>query len=157
MGKDGKHTLQGLENLLPQLSRQQGWEEKLELHSVFLRWTDLVDSDVSAHCRPLKIVKNVLWIEVENSAWLQQLQFQSVMLLEIMNNSLPKARFEAVRFCIEERAGKSDKTDEPSLYYVQPPAEEIAAFEQQVASISDPDAREALIRFWYLSRACRKK
>ena len=149
--------LQSLENLLPQIAGRRGWEEKLDLHSVFLRWGDLVESDVAEHCRPLKIVKSVLWVEVENSAWLQQLQFQKVLLLDVLNNSLRLSKFEGLRFCIAEKEHCKKEKSAPTLRYVQPSAREIEAFEQQAGAISDKDSRDALVRFWYLSQACKKE
>ncbi len=155
--KKKKATLEGLNNLLPHLSRQRGWEEQLDLHTVFVNWDALLDQDTVDHCQPLKIVKKVLWVEVENSAWLQQLQFQTVQLLAILNQSLKKSQLLGLRFCVaEQRQGKKD--EKPIvLRYVPPPGEELAAFEQQVESITDEAARDALIRLWYLSRACRKE
>lgn len=156
MKKDNKQ-LQGLVNLLPQLSKHRGWEEQLDMHSLFVRWSELVDRDVSMHCKPLKIIKKVLWVEVENSAWLQQLQFQTVPLLDILNNALHISRLEGLRFCVAEREQVEKVETGPVLRYVPPPAEDLAAFERQVESIPDKEVREALIRFWYLSQACKKE
>ena len=155
--KHTESTLEGLVNLLPQLSRQQGWEEKIDMHTVFTRWHDLLDEETAAHCQPLKIVKNVLWIEVENSAWLQQLQFQTVQLLDVFNQSLRKSHLQGLRFCVAGQERKCAREQEIVLRYVPPPDEDLARFEQQIESIPDADAREALLRFWYLSHACRKE
>jgi len=155
--KKNKPTLLGLENLIPQLSQQRGWEEQLDLHSVFVHWHELLDSEITNHCQPLKIVKKVLWIEVENSAWLQQLQFQTVLLLEILNKSLRITKLKGLRFCVVEDERQAEKKPEQVLSYVQPPARDIARFEEQAAGIPDQDVRDALVRFWYLSQACRKE
>lgn len=156
MGK-GDTALQGLAALLPQLSKERNWEEQLDLHSVFVHWHELLGHEIADHCRPLKIVRNVLWVEVENSAWLQQLQFQTVQLLEILNKSLQISALEGLRFCVAEKEEDKEKNKKPTLRYVQPPAKDVAAFERQVESIADPDARDSLVRFWYLSQACRKE
>ncbi len=149
--------LESIEVFLPQLTRRQGWAEKLDSHSVFLRWEALVGSDMANYCQPLKIVKNVLWVEVENSAWLQQLQFQVIPLLDLLNKSLRLTRFKGLRFCIADNEQSKTKIKEPSLRYVQPPAQDVADFQQQADAISDKDSREALVRFWYLSQACKKE
>ncbi len=152
-----KHTLDGLANLLPHFSRQRGWEEQLDLHSLFEHWYDLLDSEITDHCQPVKIVKKVLWVEVENSAWLQQFQFQKMLILDMLNKSLRLSTLKDLRFCMAEREHDVAEEDGPLLRYVQPPAKDIAAFEQQVESIADKDVREALLRLWYLSHACRKE
>lgn len=154
MEKKSKH-LQCLEELLPQVTIQRGWEEQLDLHSIFLRWDDLVESDVAEHCQPLKIIKSVLWVEVENSAWLQQLQYQTVPLLDILNNSLRLSRLKGLRFCLAEKNSEKKKS-EAVLRYIQPSSQDIEAFEQQAGTIADKDSRDALVRFWYLSQACIK-
>jgi Dna[CI] antecedent, DciA len=152
-----KNSLSGLAALLPQLSRHRGWEEQLDLHSIFVRWHELLDSEITDHCQPLKIVKNVLWVEAENSAWLQQFQFQTVFLLEILNKSLRISTLEGLRFCLAEKEKNEENKKGQILRYVQPPAKDVAAFERQVESIADKDVRDSLVRFWYLSQACRKE
>lgn len=155
--KKNDNILQGLGQLLPQLSQQRGWEEQLDLHSIFVRWEELLDCELTEHCQPLKIVKKVLWVEVENSAWLQQFQFQTVLILDILNKSLRIAKLKGLRFCVAEKERREKKKDDSSLCYVQPSAEDIADIEKQTGSILDKDARDALMRFWYLSKACRKE
>jgi hypothetical protein len=156
LGKEKKTTLLGLKNLLPQVSQHRGWQEQLELHSVFLAWEDLLDKEITAHCKPLKIVKKVLWAEVENSAWLQQFQYQSAFILRCLNQSLDTTKLKGIRFYVAEKEfeGKKKQT---LLRYVPPPATELADFEEQVSSIVDKDSREALLRFWYLSKACKRE
>lgn len=155
MVKKKKNTLQGLANLLPQLSQQRGWKEQLALHSVFLDWKQLLDKEITAHCRPLKIVKKVLWVEAENSAWLQQFQYQSAFLLQTLNQSLGSTKLKGIRFYVAEKEFEEEKKEAP-LRYEPPPAQELANFEKQVSSIADNESREALLRFWYLSKACKR-
>ncbi|HID02692.1 MAG TPA: DUF721 domain-containing protein [Desulfobacterales bacterium] len=157
MMKKYSNSLLELGNLLPQLSQQRGWEEQLDLHSIFVNWRELLESDITDHCQPLKIVQKVLWIEVENSAWLQQFQFQTVVLLDILNRSLRISKLKGLRFCVEEKQMQAESQSESSLKYVQPPAKDVANFERQAGVISDQEARDALVRFWYLSQACRKE
>jgi hypothetical protein len=155
--KRNNNVLQGLQQLLPALSQQQGWEEKLDLHSIFLNWDELLDEDMVSHCQPQKIVKNVLWIEAENSAWLQQFQFQTVLILERLNRSLRCSRLKGLRFYVAEKAFEKAEDPQPSLRYVRPPAKDVTAFEEQIASIADEESRESLLRFWYLSQAWKKE
>ena len=74
--------------ILPGLLRDRGWDAQVELHSIFVAWPKVVDETVSAHAEPQKIVKGTLWVEVENSAWLQQFQFQKMALLNSINGFL---------------------------------------------------------------------
>ncbi len=154
--KKQKHSLLGLERVLPMLSQQRGWEEQLDLHSVFVNWSKLLDKDISDHCQPLKIISKVLWIEVENSAWLQQFQFQTVLILDVLNQSLRISKLKGIRFCVESEERRATEQQKPALVYSQPSAEEITEFEQQIECIPDKNVRDAMIRFWYISHACKK-
>ncbi len=146
-----------MQQLLPSLSRGQGWEEKLDLHSIFVRWDELLDEETASHCRPQKIVQNVLWIEAENAAWLQQFQFQTVYILDTLNRSLRLSRLKKLRFYVAEKPFPKKEEVEAPLRYVPPPAVDVALFEEQIASIPDAEIRESLLRFWYLSQACKKE
>ena len=142
-------------NFLPQLSRQNGWQEQLDRHSIFRNWKKLLDAEITEHCKPLKIVRKELWIEAENSAWLQQFQYQSVFILDALNKSLRLSKLKGLRFFVAEKDFEKEE-QEVLMRYVPPPAEEVAAFEKQVACIVDEASREALLRFWYLSKACKR-
>ena len=145
-----------LADVLPHLIRDRGWELQLDLHSIFLDWQGLVGPETAACCRPLKISRGVLWVEVDSSAWLQQLQFQRYHILETLNASLKKSTLHDIKLALPK--GRKVKASEggPSLRFIPPPVEEVAAFERQIAFISDEKCREALMRFWYLAHACKK-
>jgi hypothetical protein len=153
--KKDKNLLQGLGELLPQLSKQKGWQVQLDLHTIFMHWEELLESEITEHCQPLKIVRKELWIEVENSAWLQQFQYQSVLILKTLNNSLRMSKLKGLRFFVAEK-GFEKMNKETPLRYVPPPEKEVTEFEAQIASITDEASREALLRFWYLSKACKR-
>jgi hypothetical protein len=145
-----------LADVLPHLVREKGWEVQLDLHSVFLDWQGLVGPETAACCRPLKISRGVLWVEVDSSAWLQQLQFQRHHILETLNASLKKSTLHDIKLALPQGRKAKEFEGGPSLRFIPPSAEEVAAFEHQIASISDEQCREALMRFWYLAHACRK-
>ena len=146
-----------LTGTLPEIMRDKGWERKLDQHRVFVDWERLVDSDISSHARPLKVVRDVLWLEVENSAWMQQLQFRKIELLEIMNEYLDVSKFSDVRFCLEEKTKEVRKEKEYKVRFVPPASDQIEKFEKQVSFIEDEKTRDALIRYWYLSQSCQRE
>lgn len=139
--------------ILPGVLRDRGWDTQVELHSIFPHWAEVVDETTAAYARPLKIVKGTLWVEVENSAWLQQFQFQKMFLLESINGFLKNTKVRDIRFVLLQ-VEKQQENDEPRVRFAAPPPEDVRRFEDQAAFIEDEAAREALIRFWYLSKAC---
>jgi predicted nucleic acid-binding Zn ribbon protein len=143
--------------VLPGIMRERGWEKQLDLHSIFPRWVDLVDAEVSDHALPLKIVRGTLWLEVENSSWLQDLQYRKMELLDTLNQSLRLSRLNDIKMVLPVGRKKGRKVPDRSVRFVKPDEEKIAAFEQQVSCIADEQCRDALMQFWYLSHACKIK
>ncbi len=142
-----------MRTILSGMLHDRGWEAQLELHSIFLHWGKVVDPEVGAHTQPLKIVRGTLWLEVENSAWLQQLQFQKVSVLRSVNSFLQGQEIRGIRLVLPQVSGPARPRD-PLVRFQAPPPEEVQRFREQAACIEDEATREALIRFWYLARAC---
>jgi hypothetical protein len=143
--------------ILPHLIRESGWEIQLDLHSVFADWRKIAAPEIADHCRPVKIRRGVLWLEVENSAWLQQLRFQKHQLLEAVNATLKHSSFQDIKLILPEKNTQKNQEKSSGLCFVSPPPEAVAAFERQIAFIDDEKCREALLRFWYLAQACRRE
>jgi hypothetical protein len=157
MSKRDKSYYKKISGVLSGVVNHQGWDRKLDMHSVFLKWEELVGDTLAECTRPHKIVNNVLWIEVETSSWMQQLQFEKIPLLEKLNDSLYLSTFNDIKFILPEKKEKKVERDEPKIRFVAPDDEELKAFEDQVSLIEDVESREALVRLWYLSKACRKE
>ncbi|MFT5697296.1 MAG: hypothetical protein ACI8ZB_000144 [Desulforhopalus sp.] len=146
--------------LLPSLVRNKGWEKQLDLHSIFPNWSKLVNEDFAEHAAPLKIERDVLWLEVENSSWLQQLQYGKYELLADLNDSLRLGHLKDIKMVLPSRKEKlSFNPDEkgPPVHFQRPSPEKVASFQEQVDCIGDEKCRDALMQFWYLSNACKKK
>lgn len=156
MSKREKGYYKKVSGVLSGVVIHQGWEKKLDMHSVFLKWEKLVGDNLADCTRPYKIVNNVLWVEVSTSSWMQQLQFEKITLLETLNQSLRLSSFSDIKFVLPEKTEKEAKEDKQKLRFVAPDNQELQEFEQQVSLIKDVESREALVRLWYLSKACRK-
>ncbi|MFH2124861.1 MAG: DUF721 domain-containing protein [Pseudomonadota bacterium] len=155
MSKKGHNDPQDITSLLSGITREQGWRKQLDLHSLFLHWDKLVDTSTSTHARPLKIVGNILWLEITNSAWMQQLQFQKIGLLEILNKRLRLSRLEDIRFTLID-SHKKKEPDKQAVHFIQPSPAAQESFEKQIAIIEDEIIRDSLMSLWYLSNSCRK-
>ncbi len=142
--------------IMPGVLRDRGWEAQIELHSIFPKWKKVVDETTAEHTEPLKIVKGTLWVEVENSAWLQQFQFQKVFLLKSINSHLKNVQIKDIRFVLPQQE-KKEEVEEPKVRFVAPPPDLVKKFEDQASFIEDDETRESLIRFWYLAKACVRK
>jgi len=153
--RDNQNSLAGL---LPELVDEKGWAKQLDLHSIFPKWPELVGEELAAYARPLKVERAVLWLEVENSAWLQQFQYEKMELLEVLNRHLRLNRLTDIKMILPK--GKSERdaqAEENRVTFVAPSRQSIVDFEKLIESINDEKCRDSLMRFWYLSQACKRK
>ncbi len=146
---------QSLKATFAGIIRDKDWETKFDQHRVFLIWSELVDSETGAHARPLKIINDVLWVEVDNSAWVQQLQFKKLELLDQLNDHLRVSYFTDIKFTVGESVKVQKEKETPAPRMVPPSAEEITRFRKQIEFIEDEEIREAMTRLWYVSQAVR--
>ncbi len=150
-----------LADVLPDLLLDKGWLKQLDLHSIFPRWQELVGDDLGKYAKPLKIEREVLWLEVENSAWLQQFQYEKMALLEELNRHLKLGKLKDVKMLLPKGKGQGsqqvESQDGSAITFEKPSEAHVAAFQRQVESIQDEKCRESLMRFWYLAQACKKK
>lgn len=160
MARNKKNSSVNVAALLPNLVRHKGWEKQLDLHSIFPEWSTLANEDFAEHARPLKIERDVLWLEVENSAWLQQFQYGKYELLADLNDFLRLGQLKDIKMVLPSKKDKlsfnPDEKGQP-VCFERPAPEKVEAFQEQVNCIEDEKCREALMQFWYLSNACKKK
>lgn len=139
--------------ILPRLVKNKGWEVELERYELFRNWSSLVGEEIAEHASPLRVERGIFWVEVVNSAWLQQLQYQKLFILEELNAQLKLSSLADVRLVLKAGGKEPEKKEESTVHFVPPSAEEFEAFCRQTDWIEDEDSREALRNFWYLYHA----
>jgi oligoribonuclease NrnB/cAMP/cGMP phosphodiesterase (DHH superfamily) len=161
MAGRAKSDKDSVSRLLPGLLRDRGWEKQLDLHSIFPRWREIVGDEVNEYAQPLKIERGVLWLEVANSSWLQQLQYEKLDLLDTLNRNFRLSKLHDIKMVLpkgKDDTSRSAKQESVTVVeFVRPSEEKIAAFRRQVECIADEKCREALMQFWYLAQACKRK
>ena len=65
-------------------------------------WQGIVGKDASNHSRPVSIKRDVLTVEVDNSAWLYSLNLKKKSILEDINSRLGEEKIEDIRFRMGE-------------------------------------------------------
>ncbi len=139
--------------------RANGWEAQLEMYSLFSRWVELVSREAADHARPVRIDRGCLWLEVENSAWMTQLQYEKYAILDALNAVLRLGRIREIRMALPKKEQEFIPMQRPAprVVYAPPPPEEVERFRQKLAGVIEDDAcRESLEYFWYLSQACQR-
>jgi len=144
--------------VIPWLSRSMGWEKQLDQYSLFVKWQEIVGEDLREHAQPQKIERGILWLEVENSSWLQEFQYSKMQLLEKLNSVLQLTSLHDVKMVLpKDDIFKKQENAGPVVTFVRPSPEKIAAFQRQAACIADEACRDALVQFWYLAEACKRE
>ncbi len=154
-----KGDTRSVDTVIADLIRANGWETQLEMYSLFSRWTELVSEAVGAHSQPVRIDRSCLWLEVENSAWMAQFQYEKYAIMDALNAVLRLGRIRDVKMALPKkgRVFTPLKPPLPKIVYSPPPEEEIKQFRQRLDGVIEDDAcRESLEHFWYLSHACRR-
>jgi len=142
-----------IDSLLAGLFVKRQWDRRLGLHAIFQNWSEVVGKEIARQAQPQVIRGTVLWINVSDSVWMQQLHLQKLHLLENINASLPgPEKISDVRFQIEAALGQEKRAATSAAEPVPPPQpldqEALRAFERLAAAITDDETRTRLISLW---------
>jgi hypothetical protein len=139
-------------NLGNLLARRQ-WGHQQHLFDLDRNWRAIVGAEIAGRSMPAFFRRDVLWIYVQGSIWMQQLQFAKLDLLDRINDFLradPKVT--------DLRWMEYPPDLKPLLHrpYVSPPIsvdpEAEQDFKSMAENITDPETRKAFHRLWLLLR-----
>ncbi len=159
MGKrEGQARQRGandIRDLLARVIRKRKWHTRFELHGVFSFWNEVVGEDISGRAQPACLRGSVLWVDVLDSIWMQQLHMQKLLLLDLINRRLDKGSITDIRFKLNSELG----SPKPVAPQPEKPARPIDAkkmqeFEEQLASLQDEEIKRALLRLWKKYQTC---
>ena len=85
-------------SILKQLFQDQKWENSIEASLPFLRWQEIVGSQLAKQTQPEYLKDGVLQVRVENSVWLNHLRFLGEELRQKLNQELPSLEIKELRF-----------------------------------------------------------
>lgn len=154
-----------LGSLLTAVFTQKHWQERLQLHQVFVFWDEVVGPEIARHAQPHVIRGDVLWLAVSDSIWMQQLQYEKYQLLELINVRLgsigshaagtgggreaPALRLAELRFQLDPCLGRRPtppQAETPVVAAID--HEHFAEFSVSLNSIPDQELRESMKRLW---------
>jgi len=144
-----------LDNALKDL----GVEVKLKQHRAWSLWAEVVGPAISAHAQPTAIRGGRLFVAVEDSLWLHQLNYLRHQILAELNNKLGK---DALRDMVL-RVGEVKPPASPSRRAVPSPAllktltpQEVERMRELLSPIRELPCCEVLQRILHL-HFCRKE
>ena len=92
--------MEAVAHVLSRLFRQLGLQGEIEGWRAVQEWTDVVGPRVSHHTRAVGFRDGTLRVEVEGSAWMQELGFLKRDLMARINRHLGAELVREVRFVI---------------------------------------------------------
>jgi hypothetical protein len=144
-----KKELNLLGKTIDDVLAQQGWGRQVHLFSLARGWRKVVGRERALHSMPAYFRRDVLWIYVQDSIWMQQMQLAKPELLAKINNYLKNRQVvDDLRWVMQP----AELIDVAVEAYVSPPVNVDPAAERQfrvlAENIADPDTREALCNLW---------
>lgn len=128
---------------------RQLWGNQLHLFPLVRRWPEIAGKEISRHSMPAYFRRDVLWVYVQSSVWMQQMQLAKLELLEKVNHFLQDSQqVNDLRWMVQP-ADLIDVVREKFVFpqtNVDPAAER--EFRVMAENITDPVIREALCNLW---------
>ena len=156
----------GLGSVLADVFQKRNWQRRLKLHQVFLFWDEVVGREIAFHARPCLIKGDVLWVDVSDPIWMQQLQFEKHTLLTRINQRLAgeedaastdnaePLKLRDLRFQPASLKGSDKKVksiDQDAAPVIDPV--KLKRFEETISTLEDPELRESMRRLWLTMQA----
>jgi len=142
-----------IQALLQKVIAGKRWQHRLRLHEVFDFWNEVVGQDISERAQPSRIRGTVLWVDVTDSIWMQQLHLQKMLLLDLINQKIEGNAISDLRFQLNVNLKKEKQEEMPQT--PQPHTIDIkkqAAFEKNLAPVTNKDVKESLRNLWKKSQ-----
>ena len=137
-----------IKGLLARVIRKKKWHTRLELHGVFSFWDEVVGPDISGRAQPGCIRGSVLWVDVVDPIWMQQLHLQKLLLLDLINRRLDKGSISDIRFKLNSELSSTKPAALPKKPARPIDKKKLQEFEEQLAPLRDEEIKRALLRLW---------
>lgn len=142
-----------MNSLLSGIVKDKNWHHRLGLYKVFDFWEEVVGVNIAAQARPYVIRENVLWINVTDNVWMQQLHLQKNGMLELINQRLAQEKLIDLRFRLESDFSRQEKLPTMERAPVVQPShpvdkKKLGEFENMISCIDNVETRESMIRLW---------
>ncbi len=137
-----------LSSNLQRLFGYKNWQNQWEFFILARKWPEVAGRDVAAQTSPAYTRKNVLWVYVRSSVWMQHMQTLKPGLLEQVRRVLPQAGITDIRCLLEpvELQAEEVRGGRPEDRPLDPIQQK--AFEEIASTVKDKGCREALCRLW---------
>ncbi len=127
----------------------KNWQALWETHKLVEQWPEVAGTTIASKSVPAYIQKNILWIYVHDSVWMQQLQALKPQVLENVRNFSTVIDIHDIRWLLQPH----DLKKKPAPRSSTSPSSRIDPTEQKdfekiVKSIENEECRSALNSLW---------
>ncbi|MDW7773508.1 MAG: DUF721 domain-containing protein [Desulfobulbaceae bacterium] len=123
------------------------WHILWQTYKLVEHWQEVAGEAVAAKSTPAYVRKNILWIYVNDSIWMQHLQAQKTGLLAKVRNFNDELVIHDIRWLMQPHEEKENYRN-----VIQPPVkinpEEQKKFAEIAATVKDEQCYNALCRLW---------
>jgi len=148
MANNKHHHLPELSSSLHGLFSRKNWSLLWQTYTLGQKWPEIVGKNIAKKSEPAYIQKNTLWVYVQSSVLMQHMQPEKLTLLEKINNVLPDAGIQDIRWAMQpiQSDNETKNTSRKATFEINLDAQD--AFEAMASTVEDKQCREALQKFW---------
>lgn len=151
VGMDRKMEVVKIGALLGELFVKRNWQQNLDRNQLFEFWNGAVGKDIAAHAQPELLRGQVLWINVVDSIWMQQLHLMKEDIRQVINEKISGTGDIAdIRFKLVSKLKPvlAKKVIEPVPAKKEPDPESVAEFERLISAINDDGVKDSFRKIW---------
>ena len=136
-------------DLVDKLLHGLGLDERLHQYKALIVWDDVVGPQIAARTRPIRIRDNILEVNVDQPAWMQQLQLMKPKILARLNAELGKSTIKDLYLKQGKVNVHPDKPVEPPPAWrmVQLDDGEKQQLEDLLSAVTDPALKAEMENF----------
>lgn len=136
-------------DLVDKLLHGLGLDERLHQYKALIVWNDVVGPQIAARTRPIRIRDNILEINVDQPAWMQQLQLMKPKILARLNTELGKATIKDLYLKHGKVNVHPDKPVEPPPAWrmVQLDSKEKQQVQDLLSAVQDTELKNEMEKF----------
>lgn len=137
-----------LGDALTEVYSTKRWRHQWRLFRLAQDWPAIVGAEIGRLTSPAFFRQDVLWIFVQDSAWMQHMQFIKLDLVERVNRVLAEQPISDIRWLLQPATLPQPERHVPEPHPVDTQQER--SFRQMTESVANQECREALQRLWQI-------
>ena len=122
------------------------WKSQWRLFRLVQDWPAIVGTEIARLTAPAFFRQDVLWIFVQDSAWMHHLQFIKLDLMARVNRAIAEQSVTDIRWMLQPELLPVPERHTPQPHPVDP--EQARSFQGLTESVANQECRKALQRLW---------